>query len=229
MVTTATELAKAIRAGDLDPVSVVEDVLARICAGNDEIGAFRRVRWEEAVAEARALRERPGLGQLPLAGVPIAVKDVIAVEGEHAGWGSRAETQQPFSTDSDIAGRLRAAGAVIVGLTHVPELCLWPMTDTPGAAHDVLITPMLAPLPPKARHWSEKSWLTNALPATQLTAFAGPWDLAGYPAMSIPAGRHPSGLPIGIQLVAPPGGETRLLALAAQLESLSPWPRTAPH
>jgi amidase len=44
--------------------------------------------------------------------------------------------------------------------------------------------------------------------------------------MSVPAGRHPSGLPIGVQLIAAPGGEARLLALAAQLENLNPWPRT---
>jgi amidase len=97
------------------------------------------------------------------------------------------------------------------------------------AEHDVLITPMLATMPPKAQQWSDKGWLANAWPSIQLTAFLGPWDLAGYPAMSIPAGRHPSGLPIGIQLVAPPAGESRLLALAAQLEAINPWPRTAPH
>jgi Asp-tRNA(Asn)/Glu-tRNA(Gln) amidotransferase A subunit family amidase len=42
-----------------------------------------------------------------------------------------------------------------------------------------------------------------------------------------PAARYPSGLPIGVQLVAPPGGESQLVALAAQLESLNPWPRIA--
>ena len=97
------------------------------------------------------------------------------------------------------------------------------------AEHDVLITPMLATMPPDSQDWRDRGWLANALPSLQLAAFLGPWDLAGYPAMSIPAGRHPSGLPIGVQLVAPPGGEPRLLALAAQLEALSPWSRTAPR
>jgi amidase len=95
--------------------------------------------------------------------------------------------------------------------------------------HDVLITPMLATMPPASLRWSTKGWLANAVPSIRLTAFLGPWDLAGYPAMSVPAARHPTGLPIGVQLVAPPGGEARLLALAAQLEALSPWPRTAPQ
>lgn len=95
------------------------------------------------------------------------------------------------------------------------------------ADHDVLVTPMLATMPPASRQWRDKAWLANTLPSIRLTALLGPWDLAGCPAMSIPAGRHPSGLPIGVQLVAPPGGEARLIALAAQLEALNPWPRIA--
>jgi len=58
--------------------------------------------------------------------------------------------------------------------------------------------------------------------------FAAPWNLAGWPAMTVPAGLAPDGLPLGVQLVAPPGGEARLLALAGVLERLRPWPRTAP-
>jgi amidase len=46
--------------------------------------------------------------------------------------------------------------------------------------------------------------------------------------MTVPAGRAPSGLPLAVQLVAPPGNEARLLSVAAQLERLRPWPRTAP-
>jgi amidase len=73
---------------------VIEDVLSKIEAGNDAVGAFRRVRAEEAIAEARALKERPDLAELPLARVPIAVKDVIEVVGEYAGWGSQADTSR---------------------------------------------------------------------------------------------------------------------------------------
>jgi amidase len=97
------------------------------------------------------------------------------------------------------------------------------------ADHDVLITPMFATLPPAARRWSARGWTPNTVAAIRLTPFLGPWDLAGFPTMSVPAARYPSGLPIGIQLVAPPGGESQLVALAAQLESLNPWPRIAPQ
>jgi amidase len=85
--------------------------------------------------------------------------------------------------------------------------------------HDVLLTPAQAALPAKAQLWSRKSWLAN-LPQAPANGFLTPWNLAGYPALSVPAGRHPSGVPIGVQLVAAPGGEPRLLALAALLESL---------
>ena len=52
--------------------------------------------------------------------------------------------------------------------------------------------------------------------------------MAGWPAMSIPYGRHSSGMPIGVQLIAAPGGESQLLALAGQLEAAHPWLRHAP-
>jgi amidase len=97
------------------------------------------------------------------------------------------------------------------------------------ADHDVLITPMFATLPPAARRWSARGWTPNTLTAIRLTPFLGPWDLAGFPTMSVPAARYPGGLPIGVQLVAQPGGESQLVALAAQLESLNPWPRIAPQ
>lgn len=94
--------------------------------------------------------------------------------------------------------------------------------------HDVLITPMLATLPPPARRWSARGWFANALPAIQLTPFLGPWDLAGFPTLTVPVAQEGPAGPIGLQMVAPPGAESRLLALAAQLEKLNPWPRTAP-
>jgi amidase len=113
MVQTAVELAEAVRSRKLDPVQVTKEALARIEAADGVVGAFRRVRAEEALAEA------------------LAVKDVTEIAGEHAEWGSKAGAGHDFDADGVIARRLRAAGAVIVGLTRVPELCIWPMSDTP--------------------------------------------------------------------------------------------------
>ncbi len=58
--------------------------------------------------------------------------------------------------------------------------------------------------------------------------FAAPWNLAGWPAMVVPAGVHLNGTPLSVQLVGRPGTEAQLLAVAAQLELLSPWSRIAP-
>ncbi|HVV11004.1 amidase family protein [Amycolatopsis sp.] len=432
----AAEWAEGVRTGRLDPVLLTEKVLHGIEAADRVVGAFRKIRTVEALAEAQALAARPDLGDLPLAGVPVAVKDVAEVSGEYASWGSAAVPARSATEDAEIVRRLRAAGAVIVGLTRVPELCIWPMSDAPegiarnpwnpaytaggssgGSAaavaaglvpfahgtdglgsirlpsamcglvgikpgadllsesgwygmsahgslattvadaalllsvladrpalaevsepgplrvavstdvplthapipkplrdalfrtadllvtqghsveratpeygleatlgiltrwfggpseqadglderllqprtrtqvrlgralrqaklirpgtrdrwlkrahrffedHDVLVTPALATLPPKAERWHTRSCLANALPSIRVAGFAGLWNLAGFPAMTVPAARHPNGLPIGVQLVTTPGGESRLLGLAAQLERLNPWPR----
>jgi amidase len=87
--------------------------------------------------------------------------------------------------------------------------------------YDVLLTPTLATMPPKSLHWRDKGWSANAATAIPLTAFLGPWDLAGFPTMTIPLGRHPVGVPIGVQLVAGLGNEPQMLAVAAQLEALN--------
>jgi amidase len=124
---------------------------------------------------------------------------------------------------------LRAASMVRrMGLAHNEARRKWALRAQQFfTRYDLLITPMLATMPPRAVLWREKGWLANAIPAARLTAYLGPWDIAGFPAMSVPAGHHNSGLPIGIQIVAPPRCESRLLSLAAQLEALNPWPRAA--
>lgn len=131
MVSTAAEIAASVRAGQLDPVQVTKEALDRIAAADGVVGAFRRVRSAEALEEAAAVAARPDLASLPLAGVPVAVKDVTEIAGEYASHGSLAGPTSPVEADGVVAARLRAAGAVLVGLTRVPELCIWPMSDTP--------------------------------------------------------------------------------------------------
>jgi amidase len=96
------------------------------------------------------------------------------------------------------------------------------------ADYDVLITPALAQPPVPARAWAERGWLANVVSNVRYAPFAAPWNVAGWPAMAVPAGLAPDGLPLAVQLVGRPGSEGRLLALAGQLERLRPWPRTAP-
>ena len=58
--------------------------------------------------------------------------------------------------------------------------------------------------------------------------YAAPWNVAGFPAVAVPMGVRPDGLPVAIQLVGLPGTELTLLAVAGQLEQASPWLRHAP-
>jgi amidase len=438
---TAAEIAAAVREKQVTPREVVAEHLARIERLDGRVGAFRVVRAEAALAEADEVAARPDLAELPLAGVPVAVKDNLAVSGESKRVGSAATPDTPAEADHVTVARLRAAGAVVVGLTNVPELCIfgttegvhgtarnpWDSSRTAGgssggsaaavaaglvpialgndgmgslripaancglvtikpghgvvpagigdgdwfgmsengplattvedarlmfsviadtevvrhdepatrkiavsvrsplvgvtigkpyttavreaagllagaghqvrraeppyplslsttslahwtagtsvdaegldpgkltrrtrvhaaigrrfvksvrtgkgreqlrrrlepffAEHDVLLTPALARRSPKAGPWHERGWLRNVLVNTNYSPLTPPWNLTGWPAMSVPFGTLPSGTPCAVQLVGRPGSEAELLDLAEQLEKLHPWTRTAP-
>ena len=126
----ATEIAALVRSGEVSPRAVVAEHLARITALDPALGAFRHVRTEGALAEADALGRRRDLADLPLAGVPVAVKDNVPVAGEALRDGSAATSSHPQPTDHEVVRRLRSAGAVVVGLTAVPELCVFGATDS---------------------------------------------------------------------------------------------------
>lgn len=438
---TAAEIAAAVREKRATPREVVAEHLARIEKLDGRVGAFRLVRAEVALAEADEVGSRSDLGELPLAGVPVAVKDNLAVRGESNRVGTAATPDTPADADHAVVARLRAAGAVVVGLTNVPELCVFGTTegvhgtarnpwdtsrtaggssggsaaavaaglvpvalgndgmgslripaancglvtlkpgsgvvpagisdgdwfgmsengplattvedtrlllsviadaefagrDTPAtldiavslrsplagvtvsapyanavreaaallikaghqvrradppyplslgvtslatwtagtsvdaagldprllarrtrvhaaigrrfvkgvrkgtarqalrerlepffAEHDVLLLPALARRSPKAEAWHERGWLRNVLANSNYSPLTPPWNLTGWPAMSVPLGTLPSGAPTAVQLVARPGSEALLLEVAAELEQRQPWRRTAP-
>jgi amidase len=440
MQSTVTEIAAAVRAGELTARAATEAALARIAERDPTFGAFQVVRTEAALREADAVDQRADRFSLPLAGVPIPIKDNVSVSGEPMRIGSAGSDDTPKEFDHEIVRRLRRAGAVVVGLTRVPELCVFAATDstfgvtrnpwqrehTPGGSsggaaaavaagmvpaahgndgmgsiripaaccglvgvkpgrgvvpsdlgsgswfengplattvadcalvlsvlagrpeladvaepravrvavsssnpmaglpvdadwaeaargaaallreaghtvrqanppygqllglsalarwtagteldrrllarperiarrtrrhaaagrlvlraglpresgrtrwqrravrfftdHDVLVTPALARSPLPAVEWSHRGWLTNVIANIRYAPFAAPWNVAGWPAMTVPTGTGADGLPRAVQLVARPGGEATLLGLAATLERLHPWPRTA--
>ncbi len=128
---TAVETAAAVRAGTTTAVDETRAALSRIEALDPALGAFQLVRAEKALAEAAAVDARVAAGEhLPLAGVPIAIKDNIPVAGEPMREGSAATSAEPRPVDHEVVVRLRAAGAVVVGLTRVPELCVFGTTDS---------------------------------------------------------------------------------------------------
>ncbi len=128
----AATMAAAVRDGSMIPTEILDTTLEQITADSRKLNAFTVVRSAKAKAEALALEQRADLDALPLAGVPLAVKNNIPVEGETNLAGSAATDTGPATADHPVVRRLRAAGAVIVGLTAVPELGLWPMTDGAG-------------------------------------------------------------------------------------------------
>ncbi len=123
-------LAAEVRAGR-SARELVEQTLTRITAHAD-LGAVVAVRSEAALAEADAVDARRDRGEaLPaLAGVPMLVKDNQHVAGIRTMHGSLAYAEAaPEPHDSLTVERLRAAGALVVGKTNVPEFCIEGFTD----------------------------------------------------------------------------------------------------
>ncbi len=139
----AVELAALVREGEVDPVELLTAHFDAITGRDDRIRSFQCFRRGPAFEEARELERRirlddPELGRLPLAGVPIAIKDNIDVAGLPTRNGSLATSPEPAERDAEMVRRLRAAGAIVVGKTRVPEFCLWAFTQSMayGATHN---------------------------------------------------------------------------------------------
>lgn len=126
---TAIEIAKLVRRRDVSPVEVIQAHLERIAVLEPEIHAFQIIRAERALAEAAELSTRPDLGDLPLAGVPVAIKDNLDVSGEPTRQGSAATSDHLATQDDELVRRLRAAGCIAIGKTVMPELAVWPFTE----------------------------------------------------------------------------------------------------
>ena len=124
--------AQLIAAGEISSRELVDLYLARIERYEPQLNAFRVVLAERARLEADQADARRGAGDTgrPLLGVPIAIKDDTDVAGELTCFGTRC-AERPASADQDVVSRLRAAGAIVIGKTHVPEMTLWPFTETP--------------------------------------------------------------------------------------------------
>jgi amidase len=127
---STADIAAAVRSGEVTAAAVAAEHLGHITARDPEVGAFVRVRAAEALHEAEAVDARPDRGDLPLAGVPVAIKDSAPVAGEPMRVGSTATPSVPQEADHPLVARLRAAGAVVVGLTNLPELAIYPFTDS---------------------------------------------------------------------------------------------------
>ena len=148
LTTDAATLAHGFRDRTLSPLAVLAAYQARIRRFNPSLNAF--VAFDETAEEAAAASEVRYAAGRPLSlldGVPIAIKDNLAVQGLPATWGCRHYVDNVPDEDEYPVARLRDAGLVIVGKTNVPEFTLegytgnllfgvtgnpWDPTLTPG-------------------------------------------------------------------------------------------------
>jgi amidase len=133
-------LGELMRAGQVTPSELAEFYLARIERLNPVLRAFISVRPERALEEADAALRRLRDGERgPLLGMPVAVKDNVDIAGEVTTHGA-GSSRVPATADSEVVGRLRAAGAVILGKTALCELAAYGHF-TSSAAHGVTRNP----------------------------------------------------------------------------------------
>jgi aspartyl-tRNA(Asn)/glutamyl-tRNA(Gln) amidotransferase subunit A len=130
--TRVADIVEAVTHGRLSAREVVESCLTRIAEGNEGIGAFVTVDREGALARADEVdrRVREAGGELPLAGVPIGVKDNILTRDLRTTAGSRILENLVPPHSATVVERLETAGAVVVGKTNLDEFAMGSTTDT---------------------------------------------------------------------------------------------------
>lgn len=148
---TAAEMASALSAKEISSVELTKQHLERIAAVDGKIHAFLHIDNEGALAQADAIDKKRANGEnlSPLAGVPIAVKDILAQKGIPTTAGSKILEGWRPPYDSTVVAKLKAAGVVILGKTNMDEFAMgsstensaygttqnpWDLTRTPGGS-----------------------------------------------------------------------------------------------
>jgi aspartyl-tRNA(Asn)/glutamyl-tRNA(Gln) amidotransferase subunit A len=128
---TLTEIAAAIRAGQVSPVEVARACLDRIDRLDGTLRAFITVDGDRALATARALEADAAAGRWhgPLHGVPLAHKDLCTVPGLPTSGGTKTPDYFTPAPPCTAVARLQAAGAVTLGKLNMTELALGPFGD----------------------------------------------------------------------------------------------------
>src|SRR6202165_5048104 len=141
-----TEAAAGLRSGMTTPTELLAEALERIDQLDSDIKAFVTVTRDEALADAEKAEQeqRTGLFRSPLHGIPIGVKDIVAVEDVRLTAGSKVLADYVATEDAAVVEQLRRAGAIIVGKTNTHEFAYgtytpptrnpWDRTRIPGGS-----------------------------------------------------------------------------------------------
>ncbi|MGA1145781.1 MAG: Asp-tRNA(Asn)/Glu-tRNA(Gln) amidotransferase subunit GatA [Candidatus Nanopelagicales bacterium] len=212
----AATLAAAMQGGEITSVEITQACLDRIAAVDDKVHAFLHVDREGALDTARTVDDRRAAGDDlgPLAGVPLALKDVLTMKGVPTTCGSRilAGWRPPY--DSTVVERLRAAGVVILGKTNMDEFAMGSSTE--HSAYGPTRNP----------------WDLERIPggsgggsAAALAAFEAPLAIGTDTGGSI---RQPAAVTGTVGVKPTYGGVSRygLVALASSLDQAGPCART---
>jgi amidase len=148
---SAVSMAEKIRRKELSPVELIEAHLTRIEQLSPKLNAFVHVDAEGARRQARVAEAAVASGEElgPLHGVPLSIKSSIEVAGLRCESGTKLRTGTVAAQDAPLVGRLRRAGAIILGVTNTPELLMawetdnllygrtnnpWDLSRTPGGS-----------------------------------------------------------------------------------------------
>ena len=131
---TAAEMSVALAKGEITSVALTKQHLDRIADVDEKVKAFLHVDNENALAQAAAVDADRAAGKVlgPLAGVPLALKDVLAQQGVPTTAGSKILQGWKPPYDSTVVAKLKEAGVVILGKTNMDEFAMGSSTENSG-------------------------------------------------------------------------------------------------